>query len=103
MHYTQYTLKVLQLLVLSEVLEVRLNSFKNLGVLNKLMDLDFETSNFSARLGEIFFVLFSSPLYSVLKVVVPIGYLLCFLAAYYGPNAAYLGNIGSSHWQYTRS
>ena len=37
------------------------------------------------------------------EVVVPIGYLLCFLAAYYGPNAPYLGNIGSSHWQYTRS
>merc|ERR1711971_1087200 len=38
----------------------------------------------------------------VLEVVVPIGYLLCFLAAYYGPNSAYLGNIGSSKWQYTR-
>ena len=69
------------------------------------MDLDFETSKFFARLSEIFVVLFSSPSDSVLnfKVVVPIGYLLCFLAAYYGPNAAYLGNIGSSHWQYTRS
>ena len=38
----------------------------------------------------------------VLEIVVPLGYLLCFLAAYFGPNAAILGNIGSSRWQYSK-
>ena len=35
-----------------------------------------------------------------LEFVVPIAYLFCFLAAYYGPNAKLLGNVKNSYWQY---
>ena len=32
--------------------------------------------------------------------MVPILYLLCFTIAYFGPNSALIGNVGSSKWQY---
>ena len=35
-----------------------------------------------------------------LEMVIPLGYLICFIAAYYGPNAHILGNIKNSYWQY---
>ena len=35
-----------------------------------------------------------------LEMMIPLGYLLCFAAAYYGPNAHILGNIKNSYWQY---
>ena len=35
-----------------------------------------------------------------LEIVIPLSYLLCFLAAYYGPNADILGNIKNGYWQY---
>ena len=31
----------------------------------------------------------------------PICYLLCFLTAYYGPNADLIGNIRNSYWQFS--
>ena len=35
-----------------------------------------------------------------LEIVIPLSYLLCFVAAYYGPNADILGNIKNGYWQY---
>ena len=35
-----------------------------------------------------------------LEMVIPLGYLICLVAAYYGPNAHILGNIRNSYWQY---
>ena len=35
----------------------------------------------------------------VLEFVIPLGYLACFLATYYGQNAEILGNIRNSYWQ----
>ena len=35
-----------------------------------------------------------------LEMVIPVGYLACLVAAYYGPNAHMLGNIKNSYWQY---
>ena len=38
--------------------------------------------------------------YEMVEFVVPLSYLLCFLIAYYGPNAEIIGDVGSSYWQY---
>ena len=35
----------------------------------------------------------------VLEIILPLAYLLCFLAAYHGPNAALLGNIKNGFWK----
>ena len=35
-----------------------------------------------------------------LEIVIPLAYLLCFVIAYYGPNADILGNIKNGYWQY---
>ena len=35
------------------------------------------------------------------EFIMPIGYTICFLCAYYGPNAAILGNIQNGYWQYS--
>ena len=35
-----------------------------------------------------------------LEIIIPLSYLLCFVAAYYGPNADILGNIKNGYWQY---
>ena len=36
----------------------------------------------------------------MVELMVPIFYILVFVAAYYGPNAKIIGNIGNSYWQY---
>ena len=36
----------------------------------------------------------------VMEFLVPFGYLACFVANYYGPNAEILGNVKNSYWQY---
>ena len=38
--------------------------------------------------------------YEMVEFVVPLSYLLCFLIAYFGPNADLIGDVGSSYWQY---
>ena len=35
-----------------------------------------------------------------LEIIIPLGYLCSFVAAYYGPNADILGNVRNSYWQY---
>ena len=35
-----------------------------------------------------------------LEIVIPLAYLLCFVIAFYGPNADILGNIKNGYWQY---
>jgi hypothetical protein len=35
-----------------------------------------------------------------MALVLPISYLFCFLAAFQGPNAGVLGNIGNDYWHY---
>merc|ERR1711971_660771 len=35
-----------------------------------------------------------------MEVVLPISYLVCFVAAYQGPNTEVLGNVGNSYWHY---
>jgi hypothetical protein len=35
-----------------------------------------------------------------MELILPISYLLCFLASFYGPNAGVLGNVGNSYWHY---
>ena len=37
-----------------------------------------------------------------LEILIPLAYLVCFLAAYHGPNAEILGNIKNDYWQYVR-
>ena len=37
----------------------------------------------------------------MIEFVVPIVYVLCLLAAYYGPNAELIGNVRNSYWQYS--
>ena len=37
----------------------------------------------------------------MIEVVVPLAYLLCLVAAYYGPNSELIGNVGNSYWQYS--
>ena len=37
----------------------------------------------------------------VVEAVVPLTYLICFMMAYYGPNAELIGNIRNGYWQYT--
>ena len=34
------------------------------------------------------------------EFIMPIAYILCFLMAYYGPNADILGNVKNGYWQY---
>ena len=34
--------------------------------------------------------------------IVPISYSLCFLAAYFGPNANIIGNVGNSSWHFQK-
>ena len=35
-----------------------------------------------------------------MNFLMPVAYLVCFVAAYYGPNAQLLGNVKNSYWQY---
>ena len=35
------------------------------------------------------------------EFIMPIAYILCFLMAYYGPNASILGNVKNDYWQYS--
>ena len=34
------------------------------------------------------------------NVLFPNSYLVCFVAAYQGPNAGVLGNVGNGYWHY---
>ena len=36
-----------------------------------------------------------------IEFIMPIAYILCFLMAYYGPNADILGNVKNDYWQYS--
>ena len=36
----------------------------------------------------------------IVEFVVPLSYLICFIIAYYGPNANLIGNVRSSQWQF---
>ena len=36
----------------------------------------------------------------MVEFMVPVFYLFVFIAAYYGPNAKIIGNIGNSYWQF---
>ena len=36
----------------------------------------------------------------MIEVMAPLAYLICFMVAYYGPNAGLIGNIRNSYWQY---
>ena len=35
-----------------------------------------------------------------LEFIMPLGYMACFVVAYYGPNADVLGNVKNDYWQY---
>ena len=35
-----------------------------------------------------------------IEIIVPLAYLLCFIAAFYGPNSDILGNVKNGYWQY---
>ena len=35
-----------------------------------------------------------------LEIIIPLAYMVCFIVAYYGPNAEVLGNIKNDYWQY---
>ena len=37
----------------------------------------------------------------MIELVLPLAYSICLLAAYFGPNAEKIGNIGSDYWQYS--
>ena len=39
----------------------------------------------------------------IVEIIVPLTYLLCFVAAYYGPNAALIGNVQNDYWQYEKT
>ena len=34
------------------------------------------------------------------EFLVPLAFLLTFIASYYGPNSTLIGNVGSSYWKY---
>ena len=36
----------------------------------------------------------------IIEFIVPLSYLLCFLMAYFGPNATLIGNVQNSYWQF---
>ena len=36
------------------------------------------------------------------EFIAPLCYILCFMTAYFGPNAGLIGNIGNSYWHYSR-
>ena len=36
----------------------------------------------------------------IIEFIVPLSYLLCFLMAYFGPNATLIGNVKNSYWQF---
>ena len=38
----------------------------------------------------------------MVEVMVPFCYLLCFISAYYGPNANLIGDVGNNYWQYSK-
>ena len=35
-----------------------------------------------------------------LEIIIPIAYLICFVIAYFGPNAEILGNVRNDYWQF---
>ena len=39
----------------------------------------------------------------IVEIIVPLTYLLCFVAAYYGPNATLIGNVQNDYWQYVKT
>ena len=39
-------------------------------------------------------------LVEMVEFIVPLSYLVCFITAYYGPNAHLMGNIRNAYWQY---
>ena len=49
---------------------------------------------------EMFQLLFSLTINELVEVVVPLTYLVCFLSAYYGPNAEIIGGVKSTHFHY---
>ena len=40
-------------------------------------------------------------LYELIEFIVPLAFLLTFLASYYGPNSTLIGNVGTDYWHYT--
>ena len=36
------------------------------------------------------------------EFIAPLCYILCFMTAYFGPNAGLIGNIGNSYWHYSK-
>ena len=35
-----------------------------------------------------------------LEIIIPLAYLVCFIAAFHGPNSGILGNVKNGYWQY---
>ena len=38
-----------------------------------------------------------------LEFIMPLGYMSCFIVAYFGPNANVLGNVKNGYWQYVET
>ena len=49
---------------------------------------------------EMFHLLFSLTINELVEVVMPMTFLVCFLLAYYGPNAEIIGGVKSTHFHY---
>ena len=49
---------------------------------------------------EMFEYLFTLTINELVEVVVPLSFLICFLTAYYGPNAELIGNVKSSYFHF---
>ena len=49
---------------------------------------------------KMFHLLFSLTINELVEVVIPFTFLVCFLSAYYGPNAEVIGGVKSTHFHY---
>ena len=49
---------------------------------------------------EMFHLLFSLTINELVEVVIPLTFLICFLTAFYGPNAELIGGVRSTHFHY---
>ena len=54
----------------------------------------------SANLEKMIKLLYTIILNEWVETVIPLGYLICLLMGYYGPNSEIIGDVGCSYWHY---
>ena len=74
--------------------------FYNLYLTLKIIWIKKTKPNNEKNNLEMFHLLFSLTINELIEVVMPMTFLVCFLFAYYGPNAEIIGGVKSSHFHY---